>query len=72
MTLITRRQFHGTVLGAAAAATLPSFAGANTAPVLRAREGRAGLHHPSIQRRKSGAMTELSLGLFYVRARASG
>ena len=43
MTLITRRQFHGSVLGAAAAATLPTFAGANTAPVLRAREGSARL-----------------------------
>ena len=43
MTLITRRQFHGTVLGAAAATTLPTFSGANTAPVLRAREGSARL-----------------------------
>jgi FtsP/CotA-like multicopper oxidase with cupredoxin domain len=43
MTRITRRQFHTSMLGAAAAATLPSFAGANTTPVLRAREGRARL-----------------------------
>ncbi len=43
MTLITRRQFHKTALAAVAAATLPTFAGANTAPVLRAREGSARL-----------------------------
>lgn len=43
MTLITRRQFHGTVLGAAAATTLPTLSGANTDPVLHAREGRARL-----------------------------
>ena len=37
MTLITCRQFHTAVLGAAAAAALPGLAGANTTPVLRAR-----------------------------------
>lgn len=43
MTQITRRQFHRCALGAAAAATLPTFAGANPAPILHAREGRARL-----------------------------
>ena len=43
MTRITRRQFHGSVLAAAAAATLPTFARSQTAPILHAREGSARL-----------------------------
>ena len=43
MTRITRRQFHGSVLAAAAAATLPTFAHSQTAPILHAREGSARL-----------------------------
>ena len=43
MTRLTRRQFHGAVLGAAAAATLPAVARSETAPILHAREGRARL-----------------------------
>ena len=39
MTRITRRQFQGSVLAAAAAATLPTFARSQTAPILHAREG---------------------------------
>jgi hypothetical protein len=72
MTRITRRQFHTSMLGAAAAATLPRFAGANTTRFCVQGRAAPGLHHPTIQRLKSGAMTAVSLGLFYVRARASG
>ncbi|ABG31886.1 multicopper oxidase family protein [Roseobacter denitrificans] len=43
MTGFTRRQFHQSVLSAAAAAALPSVAGAQTAPVLHARTGSARL-----------------------------
>lgn len=43
MTGFTRRQFHQSVLSAAAAAALPSVAGAETAPLLRARTGSARL-----------------------------
>ena len=39
MTRLTRRQFHGSVLGAAAAATLPTFARSETVPILHARQG---------------------------------
>jgi len=43
MTRLTRRQFHGSVLAAAAAATLPTLARSETAPILHAREGTARL-----------------------------
>ncbi|WP_282062214.1 multicopper oxidase family protein [Roseobacter litoralis] len=43
MTGFTRRQFHQSVLSAAAAAALPRVAGAETAPLLRARTGSARL-----------------------------
>lgn len=43
MTRLTRRQFHHSVLGAAAAATLPAVARSETAPILHAREGSARL-----------------------------
>ena len=43
MTRITRRQFHGSVLAAAAAATLPTFARSETAQILHAQEGSARL-----------------------------
>ena len=40
---MTRRQFHQSVLGAAAAATLPAAAHSGMAPLLRAQEGTARL-----------------------------
>ncbi len=43
MTRLTRRQFQQSVLGAAAAATLPTLARSETAPILHAREGSARL-----------------------------
>lgn len=43
MTRLTRRQFHTSVLGAAVAATLPTIARSETAPILHAREGNARL-----------------------------
>jgi FtsP/CotA-like multicopper oxidase with cupredoxin domain len=46
MTRITRRQFHRSVLAAAAAFTLPTFARAKTAPILHAQEGSARLAPP--------------------------
>lgn len=43
MTRPKPRQLHQTVLGVAAAATLPTFARSETAPILHAREGSARL-----------------------------
>lgn len=46
MTEVTRRQFHGFLLGATAAAALPDVARAVTMPILHAREGTARLAPP--------------------------
>lgn len=47
MTSLTRRHFHATLLGAAAAAALPGAVRADTAPILHAREGLARLAPPA-------------------------